>query len=298
MNKYVKEPSIYHSYKVICNITETAESIPEWSMGMDSPLANFGYNVLQTINKYEVLNKKNLEFCVNLKNPSKWKTDNLTNVLRSLRKSGYINSIGLKPIEEAVTYSITLYTLTAKANNLLQENGITPHHKAITSFTEEAVDRLLSKASINQWHIGLIRNYKASLKESKYCGYTIKGNVSVPSVIRIKNIKRTKKELLAIYSFPAPKNKSEIKDFLLKIITLQSVIVERKNEIGFIIAVCENMPHACWIASYVNKFRQTRPFYVVYAHDMATVRDNPLENMFLCEAEEIGIKQTSLNLLK
>ncbi len=299
---YIKEPSIYHPYTEF-EILESVETESVVEIDLNNPteaLGGFALSILQTINKYEVLNKKNLEYCVQLKNKSKWKLDNLSNALKSLRKQGLIIGIALKPTTEEDVYANTLYIITKEGAKTLSEHNIRIYNKPIPkeSIDMKTIEELMTRASVNQWHISLLRNYGRRVISSKYYGLTISGGVKVPSLVEFRNITKQKREDIKIYTFPAPKEKENTKDFLLSIIKTQSYIVDKDTGMSLIIVVCESLPHAAWIASIVNKYRQTRPFYVIYTHDMVTIREDPLKTLYLCEPDGGGIIQRSLDLLK
>ena len=57
----IKEPSIYHKYNIIQFINDDLRSICEWSPTIEGALLGYGLAIINTLNKYEVLNKRNLE---------------------------------------------------------------------------------------------------------------------------------------------------------------------------------------------------------------------------------------------
>lgn len=296
----IKEPSIYHKYNIIQFINDDLRSICEWSPTIEGALLGYGLAIINTLNKYEVLNKRNLEILTNIKNPTKWKKEQLGNILRMLRKGGYVKCIGLKPDNDYPTYSVSLYVLTSKAHELLESNKMPVRNKAYNNINEINIDYLLLKASLNQWHISMLNAYRRQITREAYYDLTLKGDTKIPSAITLNINKKKGRKKFTVYALPAPRSadKEGLKDFIITLIKLQSYITERHSELAIILAICETMPHAAFIAMLINKYRQTRPFYVVYTHDMATIEEEPLRNLYLCDADEMGIKQTSIDLLR
>ena len=64
-----KELSIYHEYESLELLEDiTADEVRAWDFNTKDAYANFGLAILKTLNKYQVLNKKNIEICVMTKN--------------------------------------------------------------------------------------------------------------------------------------------------------------------------------------------------------------------------------------
>ena len=120
----------------------------------------------------------------------------------------------------------------------------------------------------------------------------------MPSVITIKTKnKGARQGILNIFTYSAPREDADIQPFFKEILKLHShLLTEVKYRPAIIIVLCENEAHASWIAWHTNKYRQTRPFYMLYSLDLISDTENALENLLSCDLNEEGIVHASVDL--
>lgn len=300
-----KQVSIYHEYESLELLEDVnSKDIKPWDIESADAFANFGFCVLKTLNKYQFLNKKNIETCMAITNTNSWKSKNLSKVLKMLRKGEYIYAFTTKKGSEEPAYSLVLYSLTKKGSSILKENGIALKHDTVYEppVKKEDISLILQKASLNQWHINVLFHYKNNLKQHKYYGFNAKNNKnSVPSMVTIKHFKtvngKKQQENISLFAFAAPRKEEEIVPFMVEILKLQNYLVSQdRYRPALTIAVCENMAHAAWLSWKANHYRQTRPFFLLYSLDIATNANSLLANLYSCATDEEGLVKANINL--
>lgn len=286
----MNEVSIFHEYGVLEKVDSPESKVEPFQENLEEGLYEYGISILNTLYKYRVLNKKNLEKCINTKKGSSWKLNMLPKMLKMLRKANLIEVLGMRK-EGDNNYHVVLYKITEAGAKLIKKE----YKKEYFELSDK---EMLRKASINQWHIGVIRNYKNIVKESKYYSFYTLNNNPVPSVIRIKTKnKGCPKGQLCVFAYPAPRSTEEIQPFFKEILMLHSALLEEtRYRPAVIIVICENEAHASWITWHTNKYRQTRPFYMLYSQDLITCTEDALENLLSCDINEEGIIHASVDL--
>ena len=272
----MNEVSIFHEYGTLEKINPPESKIEPFHKELEGGFYEYGIAILKILYKYRILNKRNLEKCLNTKKGSRWKLNMLPKMLRMLRKANLIDALGIKK-DNLDNYHVILYRIT--------ETGSKQIGKEYDKGLFETPDKdLLKRASLNQWHIGILRNYKEIVKEARYYSFYIPNGLPVPSMITIKSKnKGSVKGQISVFTYPAPRSINEIQPFFKEILKLHSVL-------------CENEAHASWTAWHTNKYRQTRPFYILYSQDLITNTESALENLLSCDLNEEGIIHASVDL--
>ena len=103
---------------------------------------------------------------------------------------------------------------------------------------------------------------------------------------------------MTLFGIVAPRKEEELEDFLGFLLRLINAEVETIDCLKIIMVVCENNTHASWIAWNINKYRQVRPFPVLYIQDMVTACEDPLTQVLSCETDEEGIVKSNINFFK
>jgi len=286
----MNQVSIFHGYGKFEKIALPRGNIRPFSEELEDGVYEYGISILNVLYKYKVLNKKNLERVLNINRGSTWKMNMLPRTLKMLRKAEYIEALGIHKDNEK-DYHIVLYKITKSGADLINKE----YRAELLDMTDK---EMLQRASINQWHIGIIKNYKSILLESKYFHFFVEGSNPVPSVITIKTTnKGAKKGILNIFTYPAPREDADIQPFFKEVLKLHAhLLTEVKYRPAIIIVLCENEAHASWIAWHTNKYRQTRPFYMLYSQDLIADTENALENLLSCDLNEEGIVHASVDL--
>ena len=214
----------------------------------------------------------------------------LPKMLKMLRKADMIDALGIKRKNE-IDYHVVLYRITQTGSKQIGKE----YQKELFELPDK---ELLMRASLNQWHIGILRNYKGKVIEYKYYGFYIPNGKPVPSVITIKTKnKGSSKGKISVFTYPAPRESEEIQPFFKEILKLHSALLqEMRYRPAVIVVLCENEAHASWIAWHTNKYRQTRPFYLLYSQDLITDTESALENLLSCDLNEEGIIHASVDL--
>lgn len=300
-----KEVSIYHEYESLVLLDEIKnEEISPWDSESKDAYANFGIAILKTLSKYRVLNKKNLENCLMMKNASNWKKENLSKVLKMLRKGGFIYALSTKKGGEDTEYILVLYILSQKGADVLVKRDVSILKEDMyeVPILKEDISEILKRASLNQWHINVISNYQSILKTHKYYSFNAKKNRnSVPSMVTIKhftihNDKKNQKNV-SIFTYAAPRKEEEIVPFMIELLKLQNYLVaQQRYRPALIVAVCENMAHASWLSWRANHYRQTRPLFLLYSLDIITNSGSLLANLYSCATDEEGLIKANINL--
>lgn len=286
----MNEVSIFHEYGTLEKIGPPESKVEAFHDKLENGLYEYGIVILNALYKYRIINKKNLEKYLNTKKSSSWKLNMLPKMLKMLRKANLIEALGIRKDNES-DYHIVLYRITESGAKKIEK-------EFMEEFTNMSNKELLKRASLNQWHIGILRNYNEKVKEHKYYNFYIPDGKPVPSVITIKTKNRgTPKGQVSIFTYPAPREAAEIQPFFKEMLKLHSALLqEMRYRPAVIIALCENEAHASWIAWHTNKYRQTRPFYILYSQDLITDTEIALENLLSCDLNEEGIIHASVDL--
>ncbi len=288
----MKNTSIYHEYPISEELKNNKE-IEEWSRDSKEGFGNLGVQILYSLYKYRVLNKENIEKCVNIKNPNKWKRGNVRRILPMLRSGGYVTCKGFKDsYSEEENYNLVLYMLTDKGFFEVQKDK---DNAKIENMVKDMPDNeLLKLASLNQWHISLLYSYKKAVISSIYNNFALVGKDVVPSVVKVKSGDKC----ATIFAFEAPRNEEEIKPFLIRILKLESyLLTANQYRPSIIVAVTESPKSLAWLTWQINKYRETRKISTLLTTDYITNLDEPLRYLQICVADEEGIKRLNMNFM-
>lgn len=303
-----KELSIYHEYPV-----EEELSLPKSKNPVNKTIAKdtlepYKKTILYSLYKYGILNKQNIAYAIQLKKRNRWKESMLGRTLVDLRKDGYIKAYGCKTDKKELDYSLVLYVLsneglavikdTYKITNI-GENRIWEE----IILKENSINPFLKRASLNQFHLSILFNYRDKLEKSSYYGKKTRTGKPIPSMISFKPKEKTSQlspgiKKITLYAFPAPRKEEEMEEFLLLLIEMESQLLEGiMGELALLVIICEHIQHAAWFSWQSSRYRQVRPFYFLYSQDMVTAQKFPLSYFYSCEAKEDGILHANINLL-
>jgi acetolactate synthase regulatory subunit len=288
----MKNTSIYHEYPISEEL-KANEEIEEWSRDLKNGFGNLGAQILYSLYKYRVLNKENIEKCVNLKNPNEWKRGNVRRVLPMLRSGGFVACRGFKDSKaEDDNYNLVLYMLTDKGFYEVQKDKDNANPENMVK--DMADNELLKLASLNQWHISLLYSYKKAVISSIYNNFALEGKDIVPSVVKVKNGDKR----ATIFAFEAPRTEEEVKSFLIRILKLESyLLTANQYRPSMIVAVTESSKSLAWLTWQINKYRETRRISTLLTMDYITNLDEPLRYLQICVADEDGIKRLNMNFM-
>lgn len=303
-----KELSIYHEYPVEEELPLPKNQNPVNKTIDKKTLDPFKTAILYSLYKYGILNKKNLSYAIQLKKKNTWKESMLGRTLIDLRKDGYVKAYGCKENKSDSSYRIILYVLSNKGLSYLKEiyridnigeNRIWED----TVRKENSILPFLRRASITQFHLSILFHYKKQLKKSSYYGMKTGTGKPIPSMVSFEpkeNVSTDSPGIkeVTLYAFPAPRKESEIEDFLLLLIELESQLLDSTaGKLALLIIVCEHIQHAAWMSWQISRYRQARPFYFLYTQDMITAQSFPLSFFYSCDAQEDGILHSNIDLL-
>lgn len=300
----MKEVSIYHNHNMFIQLTEEITDYHKTDPQEERKVMKEYYlQILYSIYKYGALNKTNIENCLNFKNRSSWKSKSLKKALKTLRKKGYIRAYGTKEFPSDKSFAVVIYVVTRKGGLFLESSNKTIDYDRIYNPEEMKKETVLEQASIAQYHISLIKNYGNLFVKSSFNSYKTSTGELCPSVVTFAREStilnnELKKRLFQLIAFPAPKKEDELESFLGKILRVINAEVENLQITKLIIIVCEHNAAAAYIAWNLNKYRQLRPFPVLYIQDMVTVTEDPLSNVLSCETDQEGIISTNINFFK
>jgi len=92
----MNEVSIFHEYKPLEKISPPEGKIEIFEETLEEGLYGYGIAILNTLYKYCVLNKKNLEKCLNIKRSSSWKLNMMPKMLKILGNSDLIDDMEMR----------------------------------------------------------------------------------------------------------------------------------------------------------------------------------------------------------
>lgn len=298
-----REISIYHEYPYLRALPEPQLKNKNLVRKENPTLSSFSYLVLYTLYKYRCLNKTSLNDCINLKNKNKWKSKSLRNALKMLRMEGFIQAYGSSEEPVGDDYKVVVYVITKKGFHFTNEKFQNLDENKVYRQEELKPGILLKQASIAQYHISLLKRYGYMINASKFEGYYTQTREMIPSYISFTKYRSsleliTRQEKMMLFGLVAPRKEAELEDFLGYFLRIINAEIEEQNILKIIILVCENNTHATWIAWKLNKYRQLRPFPVLYIQDLVTAGEDPLSQVLCCETDEEGIIKSNINFFK
>lgn len=298
-----KEISIYHEYPYFRPVPLPKDSQNNLNLNDNPVLSKYAFLVLYTLYKYRCVNKTTLGNAINLKNKNRWKEKSLKKTLQMLRKNGFIEAYGSSIEPAGVEFQTIVYILTKKGFDYLYSQYKKLDRLKIYEKNQIKASTLLKQASIAQYHISLLKNYGYMVTASKFENYITKSEEIIPSYVtftkyRAKMELNSKQEKMAIFGIVAPRKEEELDVFLGYLLRIINEEIEDTEVFKMVMVICENNTHASWISWKINKYKQLRPFPILYLQDMITATDDPLGQVLYCETDEEGIVKSNINFFK